>query len=400
MDKQKRIQVISFQSLSANSGEGMARLGYYLSEQLHQRGLLNNFIVHSKGKFETPFPSKPVSIFSRYYLFLLNRLNKHLKIPSYKFRLLQEKLFDWFCQFRIQANTTHIFTTNAYLYRTFLKAKKSGITIILLPGTPEENYIYELVSEENKRLNITKVDAYTYRERIDFFNKSVRLIDTVIGSLPPAYTSYSKAGYHPRVVKMLGHMKPDFKPIQLTQKEITETFTIGYLAHTVVLKGLQYLLEAWRILTNNANNKHMHLSIAGSIDETIKEYIDLHFKDLKQVTFTGPIKDAPAYMQSLDLFVVPSLIDGAPVTALEAAHYAVPVIITDHSGSAELLSRNESGCWVIPIRDAKAIADKIEWAYNHREETRQMGRNAKHNLDTYSMESFITEIADYLEHKA
>ena len=70
-----KVMVISFQSLTATSGQGMARLGYILSKELHRRGLLKTFVVHSKGKFETPFPSEPVSFFSRYYLFILNKLN-------------------------------------------------------------------------------------------------------------------------------------------------------------------------------------------------------------------------------------------------------------------------------------------------------------------------------------
>ena len=50
MKKKKKILVVSFQSLTANSAGGMARLGYYLSEELHKRGLLKELIVHSKGK--------------------------------------------------------------------------------------------------------------------------------------------------------------------------------------------------------------------------------------------------------------------------------------------------------------------------------------------------------------
>jgi hypothetical protein len=64
----KKVLVISFQSLTGNSGAGMARLGHMLSTELHKRGMLQHFIIHSKGKFDTEFPSKPVTRISRYYL--------------------------------------------------------------------------------------------------------------------------------------------------------------------------------------------------------------------------------------------------------------------------------------------------------------------------------------------
>jgi glycosyltransferase involved in cell wall biosynthesis len=102
-------------------------------------------------------------------------------------------------------------------------------------------------------------------------------------------------------------------------------------------------------------------------------------------------------MKDKDLFIVPSLVDGGPYTALEAAHYCLPVIITTNAGSGELLSRGNSGCKIIPIRDAKSIKDEILWAYHNREAAKQLGLNAKHNLDNYKMEDFISDLGDYLE---
>ena len=184
MPDKNKILVVSFQSLSANSGEGMARLGYYLSAELHKHGMLDEFIVSSKGKFETPFPSRPVSSLSRYYLFALNKLNKFLKIETYKFRFIQEILFDWFCSFKLKAGTTALVTTNSYLYRTFKKAKKKRIHIYTIPANPEDNYIYDLVKEEQDKLDIHFTDAYTYKKRLDYYNRSLMLVDTDDWHLP------------------------------------------------------------------------------------------------------------------------------------------------------------------------------------------------------------------------
>lgn len=116
MSDQGKILVVSFQSLTAKSGGGMAKLGYYVSAQLHKRGLLKKFVVSSKGKYETPFPSEPVSRWSRYYLFLLNKLNKFIKLPDYRFRLIQEHLFDMQCRSHITPDIDLLFTTNAFYF--------------------------------------------------------------------------------------------------------------------------------------------------------------------------------------------------------------------------------------------------------------------------------------------
>lgn len=393
----KKIQVISFQSLSPNSGAGMARLGHMLSKELDHRGMLQDFIVHSKGKFDTPFSSKPVSFFSRYYLYVINKLVSIFSIPSYKSRYWQEVVFDWFCQWRLKKDTHILFTTNAFMGRTFQKAKRLGIVVVLLPGTPEENYIYDIVNQENKRTGIYATDAYTYKKRLKFFNDSIEHVDKVIGSLPTVYSSYCNAGHKAEVVQLLGHMTPNFKNVQSNVVN-REDFHVGYIAHSVLLKGLQYLLAAWEDITKDAT-QNITLHIAGATDAGLDQYIRGNFSDLTNIKWHGHVSDIPAFMNELDLLVVPSLIDGGPMTALEAAHNGVPCTITDHCGSAELLSRNTPGCWVIPIRDKDAIRDKILFAYNNREACRQMGLNAKHNLETYSMESFIVELADYLENK-
>lgn len=399
MKREKRILVVSFQSLSANSGAGMARLGFFLSKELHKRGLLKKFIVYSKGKFDTPFPSEPVSIFSRYFLFILNTLNKLLGFKPHKFRFLQEQLFDWLCTYKVTKDIDLLFVTHPFLKRTFAKAKRLGIKVVLLPGTPEENYIYKIVSEENKKLGLTQIDAYTYQKRLYYYNDSIKYVDIVIGSLPPAYSSYvASTSYKGKVVELTGHMPPDFKPVTLVPKDPNKkTFTVGYIAHTVVLKGLQYLLKAWEDIVAESGHEQMELQIVGGVDEAIKEYIDKRFANIKQVKFLGHLDNVQNFIKELDLFVVPSLVDGGPVTALEAAHYAVPVLITDGAGSAELLSRGSGGCKVVPIRDAAAIKENILWAYNNRAEAIQMGLNAKENLTNHSFEDFMVRLANELE---
>lgn len=400
MKPELKILVVSFQSLTAHSGAGMARLGYYLSHQLDKKGILQDFIVFSKGKFTTSFKSSPVSYWSRYILFLLNWLDKQFHFASYKFRYVQELIFDFFCVSKVTKETGILFVTQPYLPRTFRKAKKMGIEIIFIPANPEENYIRNLVTEEQNKLNIHAVDAYTYPRRIDLFNSSVNYIDKVIGTYPTVYETYRTSPYKGEVIKMIGHLKPDFTPLTIENKEAAKgTFIVGYLAHTVALKGLHYLLEAWQMLMQEHPECDIKLMIAGKIDPAIEQYINEKFPALQKTERLGRIPDIKEFYKQLHLFVVPSLIDGGPYTALEAAHYAVPVLITENCGSAELLSRNESGCSIIAIRDAAAIKEEIEKAYNNRAASAQMGMNAKHNLDSYRMDELIADVAGYLENR-
>ena len=242
-------------------------------------------------------------------------------------------------------------------------------------------------------------DAYTFNKRISFFNKAIKLVDTVLCIHPTVYTSYQNAtAVNAEVVKMIGHVKPDLHSNFVEKKNNDGIYKVGFIAHTVLLKGLQYLLEAWdSIMTSSIQPNNMQLCIAGGIDATMKIIIEREFSHVKNVVYTGHINSVDNFLADKDLFIVPSLVDAGPYTALEAAYHSIPVIITENCGSAELLSRNESGCKIVPIKDADAIKENILWAYNNREAATKMGQNAKHNLETYNMNDLIINIADYLQ---
>lgn len=398
MDSPKKILITSFQSLNKHSAGGMARLGYNVSMHLHKRGLLKAFVVSSKGKFEPSFPTVPVSKWSKYYLFILNKLNKLLNIPDYRFRLIQEQLYDIFCKAHITPDVSILFTTNAHMKRTFRKAKKMGIPIIYVPANPEENFIYDIVKKENELLGIRQPDPYTYQPRLKLYNDSIGYVDTVVCTYPTVYTSYRDSDRKYHVVQFNGHLKPGFQPYTYKEKPATGVLNVVYIATTVPLKGLQYLLEAWKQLMSGPEGDNLKLYVIGKIDSALDDYFKKHgFRKIRNVKYMGRVEDITTELESKDLCVVPSLTDAGPYVALEAAHYGIPVIITENCGSAELLNRYPAGCKVIPIRDVDAIKESILWAYNNREEARQLGKNAKQLLDNYQMEEFIIPITDYLE---
>jgi glycosyltransferase involved in cell wall biosynthesis len=392
------IIIISFQSLTRTSAAGMGRLGFFLAQELFTRGLLKYFIVHSKGKFETLFPCVAVSFFARYYLFLLNRLNRYLRLHPGKFRHLQEIIFDKLCSLHIDDSIKVLFTTNAHMKRTFRKAKEKGIKIVYTPANPEDNYIYRLVTEEASKLELKIEDAYTYGPRLRHYNDAMRYVDEVIATYPTVHKSYLSAPIEGCITHIDGHVKPEMEAHPaLPDKGKPQVFKIGYLAHTVLLKGLHYLLEAWELVLKEKTSPSLQLYIAGNLDESVRAYILKKFGRLEQVHFVGKIPDVSVFMKSLDLFVVPSLIDGGPYTALEAAHYGIPVIITENCGSGELLNHSTEGAWVVPIRDKHAIKEKILLAVNDYDKGRETGLNGKHNLDNYQTEKLIQKIANHLE---
>lgn len=91
----------------------------------------------------------------------------------------------------------------------------------------------------------------------------------------------------------------------------------------------------------------------------------------------GHIKDVPGFLSVIDLLVVPSTHEGAPVVAQEAAAAGKPVVAFPAGGTSELIKEGETG-FVVPMRNAHALAEKVIMLLSNPKALATMGNNAKH----------------------
>ncbi len=81
------------------------------------------------------------------------------------------------------------------------------------------------------------------------------------------------------------------------------------------------------------------------------------------------------HMDRAHAFVFPSLIEGFGLVLLEAMSAGLPVITTPHTAGPDILTDGREG-FIVPIRDADAIAERLHRLHDD-EATRQvMGRAA------------------------
>lgn len=66
---------------------------------------------------------------------------------------------------------------------------------------------------------------------------------------------------------------------------------------------------------------------------------------------------------------------GTPRTILEAMATARPIITTDAPGCRETVKDGENG-FLVPVKDAKALSDKMLWFVEHPEKIEEMAKRA------------------------
>ena len=121
-------------------------------------------------------------------------------------------------------------------------------------------------------------------------------------------------------------------------------------------KGQEKIIEAMSLLDDTHKSK-MHLTLVGDgpEQENVRNLsAQLHLD--KYVTFLGRRNDIPEILKNKDVFIMPSLVEGLPMSAIEAMRAGLFLILTDTGGNVELCDDN---CGIICTRDIENIKNTI-----------------------------------------
>ena len=123
-----------------------------------------------------------------------------------------------------------------------------------------------------------------------------------------------------------------------------------FLGQVILRKGIQYLIEAAKLL----QNEPVRFDVVGPIGISDKAVISAP----GNLTFHGPVgrNQTASWYERADVFVLSTISDGFAITQLEAMARGLPVIATPNCG--EVVSDGVDG-FTVPPRDTMALAEAI-----------------------------------------
>lgn len=95
----------------------------------------------------------------------------------------------------------------------------------------------------------------------------------------------------------------------------------------------------------------------------------------KRIIFTGFQKSVPDFLIEFDMFVLSSKMEGLGTSVLDALAVGLPVVATQAGGIPEMITHGENG-FLVPIKDAKALAQGILTLVNDEEMRLRFSKNA------------------------
>jgi len=124
-------------------------------------------------------------------------------------------------------------------------------------------------------------------------------------------------------------------------------------------KGLTFAIEALSLLRVKGYDLELRLAGGGPSMVHLKTLTtQLGLAD--RVKFLGFLTEDQVIgeLQISDLFVLPSFVEGVPVSAMEAMAVGIPVIATNIAGTSELIEDGKNGILIRPS-DSQALANAV-----------------------------------------
>jgi glycosyltransferase involved in cell wall biosynthesis len=148
-------------------------------------------------------------------------------------------------------------------------------------------------------------------------------------------------------------------------------------------KGIEDLVPAFVTLAERHADVTLHVLGAGVAPEVVRARFPEQLRG--RVHCDAPPDDfgTAAAFAAADLFLLPSLFEGTPLTLIQAMMSGLPIVTTATCGMKDVIEHERTGL-LVPIRSSTALVAAIELLRSDRTLRERMGRAARRQAIGYS----------------
>ena len=266
----------------------------------------------------------------------------------------------------------------------FHTKRAHALSFWLSHGTPGPKYVV------TRRMDYPESRSWYTRY---LYNRKVDGVIAISGKIRELLI---EAGVQRERIRLI-HSGIDPRPFETAANDRAvdcERIVVGMIAVLEERKGHRVLLEAARRLKARGCQIGYRLAGEGPLRKSLEETtIQLGLN--QDVRFLDFVSDIPAFLNSVDVVVLPSLFEGLGVSVLEAMAAGKAVIASRAGGLADVVVDAVTGFLVAP-GDAEALANAIVKLAGDRSLSREMGQKGKARLkEHFTMEQMAKKNEGY-----
>lgn len=334
-----------------------------LAEALDQKGQLAAFhttiaagrrslIIHRDKLHQHPWPEALRLIASRLGLRSLTRHESGVASVDAVYRALDRVVS------RSLKNASAVYAYEDGALATFLAAKERGMTRIYELPIAYWQTAQRLLNEESERLPewAGSLGAPDDSEaKLD--RKSQELAAAELVVCPSKFVQDTLPAGTRSIVAEFGSPAPSQEsPAQSNRSSKLRILFAGSMTQR---KGLADVFAAMKQLGRN----DVELVILGSPVAPMEFYRKIYPDFIYEKP--RPHSDVLKVMQTCDVLLLPSIVEGRALVQQEALSRGLPLIVTPNAGGEDLIDPGVTG-WLVPIRSPGLIAERIAWLADHK----------------------------------
>jgi MMP alpha-(1->4)-mannosyltransferase len=358
-------------------------------EGVHVHRVSNHNYFNNKTKFIKPH--KPFATLQplNFYEFVASKLGIFPEIETFSVRVF------WKLKELLKEHKFDIIHDNQSLGYGFMLIKKMGIPFISTihhPLTIDRKTWFEYPS--NFRIKMKRVLYYPLLMQKYVAKRMDKIITVSYDSAVEINKAFGVPKSNIKVVYN-GMDTNIFNPVKKMKKKKNSIIFVGNVEDRK--KGIAYLLRALSITKNRVN---LTIVDGGAPNRNhVPNWID-KFGLNDRITFTGkiPIEKLVSLYSENEIAVSPSIYEGFGFPAAEAMACELPVISTDGGALPEVVGEHMKTAYVVPTRDAQALADAIDYLIDNPVERKKIGKaGRKRILEIFTWENAAKEMVDAYE---
>jgi alpha-maltose-1-phosphate synthase len=301
-----------------------------------------------------------------------------------------DRLFDWQVARRIPNGTDIVFVQDGQSLNTIRAARRARILTVLNQTT---GFVLKAIGTYRDEVKLhpefaDSLSSHLSVSSLTFMRDEAREAEQILAPSNFVRDTLLEQGVDPARINLLPYgvdterFRPDWAP------DPQGRFRILYVGNVGQKKGIKYLLEAVKRL----GRPDITLTLVGSVvgrGMGLAPYRSL-FRHVPHL----PYLQVHEMFRNADLFIYPSLHEGSAFANLEAMAAGLPVITTHNAGS---VVRDGVDGFIVPIRDADAIAAGIEQLRRDPDKRTAMGRAARARAEQFTWKRYGDELDRLLQ---
>jgi glycosyltransferase involved in cell wall biosynthesis len=355
----------------------------YIGKKLCMNRFLKNILLK---RYKNGLSSKKVLIcYKALWYFILFNITKNIKFDNLKGLELGKKANLISKKYSIPVLSMNTYATEAF--------KNNPINPkILFQFHPHPNFVKHILQEEiniNPKAKESLIQEYEFSipdKDLKELSEEVWLATNYICASTVTKKSLISVGVDENKIKVIPYGVDLSRYPYLERTVPNEKFKVIFIGSLNQRKGITYLLDA----LNKLVNVSLNIVGRGIFDYNLLDGYSYEINVFQNVSHEKLVE----LLHISHCFVLPSIIEGFGQVILEAMSTGIPVISTDNTAAADIITNGKDG-FIVPVRNVTMITDIIEQLQNDHNYCLKIGYEAHNTASQFTWKLFRQNIVNY-----